>query len=388
LTEYGPIEKKMRQYYNEGMMKNKIEYRQDVAFINREKELRDLKVFVDKKPSEILFIHGPKSSGKTTLLFKFLEQVEKEQHLDIKFLNLRKIPTEFTNNYSYKDFVSVLFNVEDKKEKKGKISGGINVGFFRINSEIEKNIQRGRVNPFKVMEKEFIGLVENGIKPVFIIDELQVLDKVYMNNGRDKRLIIELFNFFVAMTKESHLAHIIIASSDGYFINTVYTDSRLKKASAFYKVDYLDKKDTLEWLLNLEKYSKIKDYTLNAEDAENIWDTVGGSMWEIQYLLGRFFENSIDDELKLYKKKMRSVIVDYVVKPEQKDIERLLSHFVQQDELPKEMIKSKDEKLLRDMVRNNILYFDPTEATYYPQGRSYHCGIQSYFERKDENGKR
>jgi hypothetical protein len=162
----------------------------------------------------------------------------------------------------------------------------------------------------------------------------------------------------------------------------------LKKASAFYKVDYLDKKDILEWLLNLEKYSKIKDYTLNAEDAEYIWDTVGGSMWEIQYLLGRFFENSIDDELKLYKKKMRSVIVDYVVKPEQKDIERLLSHFVQQDELPKELIKSEDEKLLRDMVRNNILYFDPTEATYYPQGRSYHCGIQSYFERKNENGKR
>jgi AAA+ ATPase superfamily predicted ATPase len=384
----GPIEKKMRQYYNEAMMKNKIEYRQDVAFINREKELRDLKVFVDKKPSEILFIHGPKSSGKTTLLFKFLEQVEKEQHLDIKFLNLRKIPTEFTDNYSYKDFLNVLFDVEDKKIKKGKISGGINVGFFKINSEIEKNMQRGRVNPFKVMEKEFTGLVESGIKPVLIIDELQALDKVYMNNGRDKRLIIELFNFFVAMTKESHLAHIIIASSDGYFINTVYNDSRLKKTSAFYRVDYLDKKDTMEWLLNLEKYSKIKDYTLNARDAENIWDTVGGSMWEIQYLLGRFFENPIDDELKLYKKKMRSVIVDYVVKPGQKDIERLLSHFVQQDELPKEMIKSEDEKLLRDMVRNNILYFDPTEATYYPQGRSYHCGIRSYFESKNRKRKR
>jgi len=366
------------------MTKNKIEYRQDIAFIDRQKELQDLKAFVDKKPSEILFIHGPKSSGKTTLLFKFLEQVEKEQHLDIKFLNLRKIPTEFTDNYDYKDFLDVLFEVEDKKEKKGKISGEINVGFFKITSEIEKNMHRGRVNPFKIMENEFTGLVENGIKPVLIIDELQLLDSVYMNNGRDKRLIIELFNFFAAMTKESHLAHIIIASSDGYFINTVYTDSRLKKTSAFYRVDYLDKKDTMEWLLNLEKYSKIKDYTLNARDAESIWDTVGGSMWEIQYLLGRFFENPIDDELKLYKKKMRSMIVDYVVNPGQKDIERLLSHFVQQDELPKEMIKSEDEKLLRDMVRNNILYFDPTEATYYPQGRSCHIGIRSYFESKKE----
>ena len=48
------------------MKKNELQYRQDVAFINREKELDDLKSFVNKRPSEILFIHGPKSSGKTT----------------------------------------------------------------------------------------------------------------------------------------------------------------------------------------------------------------------------------------------------------------------------------------------------------------------------------
>jgi hypothetical protein len=37
-------------------------YRQDVAFINRNKKLADLKIFIEKRPSEILFIHGPKSS--------------------------------------------------------------------------------------------------------------------------------------------------------------------------------------------------------------------------------------------------------------------------------------------------------------------------------------
>jgi len=366
------------------MAKNKLEYRKYAAFINRQRELKFLENYIDDEPESILFLHGPKSSGKTTLLYKFLEQIEKEQKLNIKFLNLRKILTEFEDNYSYRDFLNILFEVEDKKEKTGKLSGGINVGFFKINSEIEKKMQQGRIDPFQVMEKEFTGLIEKGIKPILIIDELQALDKIYMNNGRDKRLLIELFNFFVAMTKESHLAHIIIASSDGYFINTVYTDSRLKKTSEFYKIDYLDEKDTMEWLLNLEKYSKIKDYTLTTEDAEKIWDTVGGSMWEIQYLLGRLFDSPIDNELNLYKKKMRSLMVDYVVRPEQEDIERLLNHFVRQDELPKEMIKPEDEKLLRHMVRNNILYFDPTEATYYPQGRSYHWGIRLYFQRKNK----
>ena len=105
------------------------------------------------------------------------------------------------------------------------------------------------------------------------------------------------------MSKESHLVHILVASSDSYFINTVYTDSRLRKTSEFYKVDYLPKADVMDWLLNLEKYSKIKDYQLNREDAEKIWEVVGGSMWEVQYLLFQLFEHPIEEVLALYKKK-------------------------------------------------------------------------------------
>jgi hypothetical protein len=38
------------------------------------------------------------------------------------------------------------------------------------------------------------------------------------------------------------------------------------------------------------------------------------------------------------------------------------------------------EGLVRDLVKNNILYFDPVTAVYYPQGRSYEWGIRLYFE--------
>ena len=362
------------------MANEKLQYRKDVAFINREKELVFLEGFINERPESILFLHGPKSSGKTTLLYKFLEQIEKEQKLDVKFLNLRKILTEFEDNYNYRDFLNILFGVEDKKEKTGKFSGEISVGFFKITSEIEKKMKQGRVDPFKVMEQEFIRLVEKGIKPVLIIDELQALDKIYMNNGRDKRLIIELFNFFVAMTKESHLAHIIIASSDGYFINTVYTDSRLKKASEFYKIDYLDKEDTMEWLFNLEKYSKIKDYTVGPEDAEKIWDTVGGSMWEIQHILSQLFEHPIDAVLDDYKQKMLGLITYYIVQKERKKRERILRHFIDNNHLWARDTNEEDEALLKDMATNNILYFDPTRAVYYPQGISYHWGIRLYFD--------
>lgn len=363
------------------MTKDKPEFKKEVAFINREKELTYLRDYINIRPESILFLHGPKSSGKTTLLYKFFDQIPKEQKLDVKFLNLRKTLTEFSDDYHYKDFLNMFFDVDEKGDKTGKLSAGINVGFFKIDSEIEKKMKKGKIDPFKVMEREFIQLNEKKIKPILIIDELQALDKIYMNNGRDRRLIIELFNFFVAMTKESHLGHIIIASSDGYFIDRVYIDSKLKKASKFYKVDYLPKQDTIEWLLNLEEYSKIKEYTLTEEDAGKIWELVGGSMWEIQDILDELFRTPLDDIIQLYKKKMRSLIVDYVVKPEQKEIEKLLHRFVDRDELPKEEINSEEEKVLREMVRQNILYFDPTEATYYPQGKSYHHGIRLYFKK-------
>ena len=359
------------------MNKNKPEYRQHVAFINREKELKELRIFIDKEPSEILFMHGPKSSGKTTLLYKFIDQIQKEQILDVKFLNLRKT---FTN--VYEDFLKSFFQVETRGEKKQALTSGIDIGFFKIDAAVEKKILEKRADPFKVMEAELLDLTRKGIKPVLVIDELQALDKIYLDDDRERQLITALFNFFVAMTKESHLAHIIIASSDGYFLNTVFNDSRLKKCSSFYKVDYLEKEDVMEWLLNLETYSKIKDYALTEVDAEKIWDTVGGSAWEIQYILSQLFEHSLADVLADYKQKMLGIITYYIVQNQREKLEKILSHFSANDALGIKDTDAKDAGLFRDMVTNNILYFDPTIATYYPQGRSYHHGIKLYFQKE------
>ncbi len=377
--EYLGVDKKIRACYNPIMKEKNEPYRQDVAFIDRNKELADLRLFVDKRPAEILFIHGPKSSGKTTLLYKFIEQIQEEQKLDVKFLNLRKT---FTN--VYEDFFKTFFKVETPGEKKETRASNINIGFFKIDASVEKKILEKRADPFKVMEAELLELTRDGIKPVLIIDELQALDKIYLDNDRERQLITALFNFFVAMTKESHLAHIIIASSDGYFLNTVYNDSKLKKCSGFYKVDYLKKEDILAWLLNLEKYSKIKDYTLTAADAEKIWDTVGGSMWEIQAILTELFDNPIDEVLRLYKMKIKGMIEYNIGADMQK--EKVLHVFLKQetarlrDFISEGIAPAEIDHLLQNLVRNNILYFDPTLALYYPQGRSYQWGIKLYFE--------
>ena len=361
------------------MKKNELQYRKDVAFINREQELSFLKGRLNERPESILFIHGPKSSGKTTLLYKFLEQTQKEQKLDVKFMDLREA---FTN--VYEDFLKAFFQVETKGEKKETLSSNINIGFFKIDASVEKKILEKRADPFKVMKAEFLELTRKGIKPVLIIDELQALDKIYLDNDKDRQLITALFNFFVAMTKQRHLAHIMIASSDGYFLNTIYNDSKLKKCSDFYKVDYLAKDDVMEWLLNLDKYSRIKDYTLSREHAEKIWDVVGGSMWEIQHILSQLFDHPIDEVLSLYKKKMRGLIAHYVEFDKNKEQvlkvvnEKVIVTAKDFENHPLEIPELK--KILRDVVRNNVLYFDPTEAVYYPQGKSYQWGISLYFQ--------
>jgi AAA+ ATPase superfamily predicted ATPase len=373
------VEKKRWVDYNLRMKTKELEYRKDVAFINREKELTFLKGWLNERPESILFLHGPKSSGKTTLLYKSLDQIQKEQQLDVKFMDLRET---FTN--VYEDFLKAFFRVEIQGEKDEKLASNINIGFFKITASVEKKILEKRADPFKVMEAEFIKLTDSGIKPVLVIDELQALAKIYLDNDKERQLITALFNFFVAMTKQSHLAHIIIASSDGYFLSTVHTDSRLKKASEFYSVDYLPREDVMEWLLNLDKYSKIKDYTLTKKDAEKIWDVVGGSMWEIQSILSQLFDHTIDRVLELYKKRMRGIIAHYTEFDKYKT--QVLEVIDQKgtvsakdlENLPIEVPELKE--ILRDMVRNNILYFDPTEAVYYPQGKSYEWGIRLYFQ--------
>jgi AAA+ ATPase superfamily predicted ATPase len=241
-------------------------------------------------------------------------------------------------------------------------------------------MESGELDPFEIMKKELIKLNRKGIKPVIIIDELQAIEEVYMNGGKERSLVIELFNFFVAMTKESHLAHIIIASSDGYFLNTVFNDSKLKKSSSFYKVDYLPKEDVMAWLLNLEKYSKIKDYKLTQEDAEKIWEVVGGSMWEIQDILSQLFQHPLDDVLSDYKQKMLGMMTYYIVQKNRKKKEDILRHFIDNDYLGARDTDEEDAETFRDMVTNNILYFDPTLAVYYPQGKSYQWGIRLYFQ--------
>ncbi len=93
-------------------MSEKIEYRQRVAFINREKELEYLNLYIEKEASEILFLHGPKSRGKTTLLYRFLDDLKRRDKNNVKFLNLREV---YLGNYT--DFLKTFFEIDYSSSK-------------------------------------------------------------------------------------------------------------------------------------------------------------------------------------------------------------------------------------------------------------------------------
>ena len=357
-----------------------MEYNQEVAFVNRNLELNYLNIYLNKRPSEILFIYGPKSSGKTTLLYKLTDQLKDKGEYEIKFLNLRTILI-----CNYDDFLRTMFKTETLVETKEGTKRHYNLfGLFKLDAATEKSLKEKREDPFLVMKMELEELNENGIKPIIIIDELQALQDIYMNGQR--QIIIELFNFFVSITKESHLAHVIISSSDGYFIEKVYEDSRLRKTSEFYKIDYLTKEDVYEWLNNLTRYSKIKDLVLTGRQIDEVWEFLGGSCWEIQSLLSGIMYSGFETAMAKCKKERESEVVNAVSFNSGKKHILSLFHNKEQlggDEIIRKLTFQGDKikALLGELVKQNILFFDPVEAVYSPQSKSVEFGLKRYFEK-------
>ncbi len=57
-----------------------------------------------------------------------------------------------------------------------------------------------------------------------------------------------------------------------FFEERIYQDSKLKKTSEFMEVGYLQQADVMDWLDNLDKYSKINRFVLNDRQREAVWD--------------------------------------------------------------------------------------------------------------------
>ena len=65
---------------------------------------------------------------------------------------------------------------------------------------------------FRYIERFFVEMSAERV-PVMILDELRVIGDMKI----DGHLIYKLFNFFVWLTKELHLARVFVVTSDSLF---------------------------------------------------------------------------------------------------------------------------------------------------------------------------
>jgi len=242
-----------------------------MEFWNREREIEYLKRYIQSEPNAILFVYGPKSSGKSTLLMKTLEELKTK--VNLYYYDLRMVPIT-----SYQDVLKIFFRERGWMERLKKAIPGIAKSFakyFEVDADVLKDIFDMKYNPFEVMEGVLKSKkIRTGKMNVIVFDELQKLKEVYLNSPSNQRpLVKELFNFFVRLTKVLHLSHVIVMTFDTFFIERVYTDSTLKNTSLFYKVDFFDDETTFEIL---------KDHGFSEKDARYVVDWIGGVPWMIE----------------------------------------------------------------------------------------------------------
>jgi AAA+ ATPase superfamily predicted ATPase len=344
----------------------KIETYRRVPFIDREKEIKFFKDWFEELPQRILFVYGPKSSGKTTIISYVVDNyLLKRKGFWVKYFNMRE-----TLIGSYDTFLDAFFvEVEEgESESFGKV--GINVLGFK--AEVYQKVKRRQLNLFKVFLDEIERIVKKGKKCVIIVDEIQKLRDVYIGNGgMERELLKEFLNFCVSLTKERHLSHVVILTSNTVFIEKIYNDARMKLSGDFKKVGHLDKGDVYEWL----SMEGLRD-----DEIEEVWGYLGGCIPLILKMLS-YYRRGV--KLKEYLEEEKwfayTEIDEYLAEFSWEETEFLLEvadEIVENGYFSISGLKMEKRKFLQKWAEREILFYDPLELKVYGNNRLYERGME------------
>ena len=335
-----------------------------IEFHDREKETKEIRAILDRRPTLITFIYGPINSGKTELINHVTSELLDDYV--VFYINLR---TKFLA--SYDEFIESLFEMEMETAgalKKGKetlaelVSSVTKVAGIPINKEFLDYVFKDNKpkNAFSYIIKLFEEVRATGKQPVLILDELQKIGDVKVNGS----LIYELFNFFIDLTKEAHLAHVFVATSDSLFMERVYSEAMLEGRCRYLLVDDFDYEATAAFL---EKYGFTADETAIA------WEYCGGKpICLVELVNAKLDGKDIGSEskklLKIRTSQMLSIFDEISlgkIEYSEKDIIKEFKNFEQEEMLQYDRIT--EEKIF--LVGRNVFFIDPTQRTIKPQSR-------------------
>ena len=341
-----------------------------IAFHNRERETDEIMKILDAEPSLITFVYGPINSGKTELINHVIEELPEEYV--VFYINLR---TKLLA--SYDDFIESLFEMEMESEgvnRKRKetlaelVSSVTKVAGIPINKEFLDYVFKDNKpkNAFSYIIKLFLEVRASGKQPVLVLDELQKIGDVKVNGF----LVYELFNFFIDLTKEKHLAHVFVATSDSLFLERVYNEAMLQGRCRYLLVDDFNDATTAAFL---------GEYGFTDGEKALAWEYCGGKPVCLVELI------RIDERERFTKKMLTTRVnqlkdlLDYLdyTKPrvmigadgylvEKEDIVNILRRFVDAERIGDEGLNRPAKQFL---IKDNILFLDPESGIIEPQSR-------------------
>ncbi len=338
----------------------KVDIFRGVEFINRQKEIKYLKNRFSEPPRELLWLFGPKSTGKTTLI-EYLIETKLPRDYWIKYINFRRSMVG-----SYDNFIEVFFEEKDEEAQK-ELNRKYKLGIFELEAKTLQKIKDKKKHLFNELIEELKKIKE--VK-IIIIDEIQVLENIYFE---EKELLKEFLNFCVSLTKELHLAHVVILSSNTIFINQIYNEAKLKVTSRFVEINHMDKDVTFEYL----ELKGIKEKKL-------VWDYLGGSIAHIQrmirdYKLYNSLKEYLENEVELAKGEIEFFMLKKCNSKEITIFENIIKEIIKNEfYLLDRHIENKNEimKVVEKFAEIEFLFYNPLNNKITANNRLYYKAFE------------
>jgi AAA+ ATPase superfamily predicted ATPase len=319
-----------------------------LKFVNREAEQWQLSNLLNAPPNSVLFVYGPKSSGKSTLMMKVSDSIKGDVvYYDFRArspANLHEILTVATQTLG-----SRIRNFFRRKLRGTNAFDGIEVPASQL-----KLMSQGRLDPFVPL----INKIKMMKRPVLILDEIQNLKYC----GIDSKDLTQLLNFLVTVTKRLHIAHAIVVTSDCLFIDEMVRQAGLEETAEFLYVGDLPKPSILEWL---------QEEGMNEEKAEKVYVALGGRPFDIWVAIQHFRSTGGIGVLDTIVNRKVSR-VKYLLKSAGAKEFRFCKK-LSRESVPIEDI---DTKLLRWGIENEICFFDPVNGEIYPISQSMRNALE------------
>ncbi len=338
-------------------------------FIDRESEIEFFLKRFETRPERIVWIYGPKSAGKTTFieyiveneLFEDFENQKPKNNFWVKYINFRRYTIA-----SYSSFLETFVKPEDFDISLG---ADINLGIFQLKANILKKIKDKKLDLFNAIIQQ-IKRIAKTQKPILIIDEIQTLEGLYING--EKELIKEFLNFLVSLTKELHIAHVLILSSNTIFIDRIYNDAKLKATSDFYKIDHLPYDFTKKWL---------SDEGFKEDEISLVWDYFGGYIPQIYEVIVRKkdikdLKAYLDEKAFMAYAEIMNYLTDFEKNEDREIFRAIAKDIVQKGYFDTTNIDTHTKKIMSMWAEKEILFYDPLSLKANGNNRTYEKGME------------